>query len=137
MGAVENLAVHTRCTEDEDRHDLSHHSDYFHDDIEVYQPGAEPVVGLEGYRAFMGAAYAGLPDFDVVLDDQFATDDRVVCRWRISGTHSAHSFGFPATGRHVEFAGISVWEFDDGKARRGWIYSDLPSIMGQLGGSPS
>ncbi|OBG24594.1 ester cyclase [Mycobacterium sp. 852002-51057_SCH5723018] len=137
MGAAENLEVHTRCTADEDRHDLTHHGDYLHDDIVVYQPGAEPVVGIEAYREFMQAAYVGLPDFHVVLDDQFATDNRVVCRWRISGTHSAHSFGFPATGKYVEFAGVSVWEFEDGKARRGWIYSDLPSIMTQLGSSAS
>jgi len=133
MGAAENLSVHTRCTTDEDRHDLSHHGDYFHDDIVVHQPGAEPVVGIEAYRAFMEAAYAGLPDFHVVLDDQFATDDRVVCRWRISGTHTADSFGFPATGNFVEFAGVSVWEFENGKARRGWIYADLPSMMAQPG----
>jgi limonene-1,2-epoxide hydrolase len=133
VGAAEILSVHTRCTDDEDRQDLSHHGDYFHDDIVVYQPGAEPVVGIEAYRAFMGATYAGLPDFHVVLDDQFATDDRVVCRWRISGTHSADSFGFPATGNFVEFAGVSVWEFENGKARRGWIYADIPSIMAQLG----
>jgi hypothetical protein len=60
VGAAENLSVHTPCTTDEDRHDLSHHGDYFHDDIVVYQPGAEPVVGIEAYRAFMGATYAGL-----------------------------------------------------------------------------
>ncbi len=133
MSAAENLAVHTRMAAAENAQDLSHHEGFLHDDIEVYQPGAEPVIGIDAYRAMMEAAYAGLPDFHVVLDDQFATDDRVVCTWRLSGTHSAESFGFPATGKHIEFAGISVWEFDGGKARRGKIFSDLPSIMAQLG----
>lgn len=41
MGA-ENLAVHGRRTADEHRHDLSHHDQYLHDDIVVFQPGAEP-----------------------------------------------------------------------------------------------
>ena len=133
MGATENLAVHNSWVEAENRHDLSQHGDFLHDDIDLRQPGTEPVVGLEAYKAMMEAAFAGLPDFHVVLDDQFATDDRVVCTWRLSGTHSAESFGFPATGRHVEFAGVSVWEFEDGKARRGQIFSDLPSLMAQLG----
>ncbi len=80
----------------------------------------------------METAYVALADFRAVIDDQFATDDRVVCRWRVSGTHSADSFGFPATGKHIEYAGLSVWEFEDGKARRGWIYSDLPALIAQL-----
>jgi hypothetical protein len=28
---------------------------------------------------------------------------------------------------------VSLWEFDGGKARRGWIFSDVAGLMGQLG----
>ncbi|MCW2686219.1 MAG: hypothetical protein JWR37_1109 [Mycobacterium sp.] len=133
MGAAENRAVLARWTRDEDHHDLSRLEDYMHDDVVVYQPGTETVVGIAAYRAMMQAAYTGLPDLRVVHDDEFATDDRVVCRWRISGTHSAESFGYRPTRRRLEFAGISAWDFDDGKARRGWMYSDVPAIMAQVG----
>jgi len=68
-------------------------------------PGAQPVVDIEAYRAMMQTAYHAMPDFVVEVDDQFATDDRVVCRWRIRGTHSADSFGFAATGKRIEYAG--------------------------------
>jgi steroid delta-isomerase-like uncharacterized protein len=85
----------------------------------INQAGAEPVRGISAYRAMMEAQYGAFPDWHVVLDDQFATDDRVACRWRVSGTHSGDGLGFPATGRRVEYAGMSVWEFEDGKARRG------------------
>jgi steroid delta-isomerase-like uncharacterized protein len=132
MGAKENVALHTRWLAAENAQDLSHHEDFIHDDIEVRQPGAEPVVGIAAYRAMMEAAYSGLADFRTVLDDQFATDDRIVCTWRTSGTHRADSFGFPATGRHIEFAGVSVWEVEDGRAKRGRIFMDLPALMAQL-----
>ena len=39
MSARENLAVHTALTEAENRHDLSHHRDFLHDDIELHQVG--------------------------------------------------------------------------------------------------
>lgn len=133
MAAAENIVVHTRWGEAEDGHDLSHHDEFIHDDIQVRQPGAEPVVGIDAYRAMMEDLYAGLPDFHVVHDDVFATDDRVVCMWRVSGTHSAEVFGFPPTGKHLELNGVSVWEFDAGRARRGVIFTDLPSLMAQLG----
>ena len=38
----------------------------------------------------------------------------------------------PATGKHFSFSGISIWEFEGTKARRGWIYSYLPIVLSQL-----
>jgi len=132
MGPNENLAVHTAWTDAENRHDLTHHGDYLHDDIQFHQPGWEPLVGLTAYVTMMQALFAGLEGFCVTLDDQFATDDRVVCRWRARGAHSGEFFGLPATGKRLEFPGISLWEFDDGKARRGWSFPDIASVMTQL-----
>jgi steroid delta-isomerase-like uncharacterized protein len=133
MGAAENLATHSALTAAEERQDLTRHHEFLHDDIIVNQAGADPVVGLEGYIAMMKACYASLPDFHVVLEDHFATDDRVVCRWRMSGTHEGDLHGVAPTGKHIEWTGVSVWEFDRGKARRGWIFSDVAALMGQLG----
>jgi steroid delta-isomerase-like uncharacterized protein len=133
MRADENLATHSAWTTAEDRQDLSRHHEFLHDDIVVNQAGGEPVVGLEGYITMMEATYKGLPDFHVVLEDQFATDDRVVCRWRAAGTHEGDLFGIPATGKEIEYTGVSLWEFDRTKARRGWIFPDIASLMAQLG----
>jgi predicted ester cyclase len=106
MGVAENLALHTRWVQAENSQDLSRHEDDLHDNVEVVQPGAELVVGVAAYRAMMEDAYTALPGFNSVLDDQFATDDRVVSRWRLSGTHIAESFGFPARGKHIECPGM-------------------------------
>ena len=133
MGAAENLAVHVRWADAEDHHDLSHHSEFIHDDIEVRSPGSEPVIGIEDYIGMMEGLYVGLKDFHVVVHDRFATDDRVVCRWTTSGTHVGDFSGLPATGKFLEFPGASIWEFSDGKARRGWTYPGVVVIMQQLG----
>jgi steroid delta-isomerase-like uncharacterized protein len=132
MTAAENLAVHTAWTAAEDRHDLSHHVDYVHADIEVHAPGAHPVVGLESYLAMMKQGFEGVANWRAVLEDRFATDERVVCRWRVCGKHIGDLHGFPATGQAIEWSGISVWEFEGGKARRGWIYKDVVGLFVQL-----
>ena len=88
MGASENLAVHTTLTEAENHHDLSHHGDYLHEDIEFHLVGGEVLVGLDAYAGMLQSLYAALDGFSVILDDQFATDDRVVCRWRARATHT-------------------------------------------------
>jgi steroid delta-isomerase-like uncharacterized protein len=133
MGAAENLAVHAAWTEAEDRHDLSHHHEFVHDDIVVNQPGGETFVGFDGYMAMMEQTYSGIPDFHVEVDDRFATDDRVVCRWRAVGTHDGELSGIPATGNKINYPGVSVWAFEDGKARQGWIFPDIATFMAQLG----
>jgi predicted ester cyclase len=51
----------------------------------------------------------------------------------MSGIHEGDLFGILATGKQIEYMGMSLWEFDDGKARRGWIFSDVVSLMAQLG----
>jgi predicted ester cyclase len=79
------------------------------------------------------AQYAGLDGFRVVIDDAFATEDRVVCRWRISGRHAGELSGIPPTGNAIEFPGMSLWEFEDGKARRGWVLPDIASLMSEVG----
>ena len=132
MGAVENLAVHSRWTEAENRHDLSRHDEFVHENIELFA-GGETIVGIDAFRASVESNFSAFPDFHVVLDDQFATDDRVVCRWRQSGTHEGEFFGIPATGKQIEFIGISLWEFENNKARRGWAMLDVASLMQQLG----
>jgi len=133
MGAAENLEIHTRCTEAENRHDLSRHGEFFHDDIVVIVAGGMETTGIAEYRAGLESLYQGMSDFEVVLEDQFATDERVVCRWRATATHDGDYYGLPATGKSVDYTGVSVWEFDGGKASRGWIFPDTMAMMQQLG----
>jgi hypothetical protein len=121
MGAAENLETHTRWADADDRHDLSHHREFVHEDIVVYHLDGHAVVGAEALIKNMEDSLAAMPDYKVTIDDRFASDDRVLCRWRVSGTPSA------ADGEQadpVEVAGISLWEFVDGKAKRGWICSN-------------
>jgi predicted ester cyclase len=132
LSASDNLALHQRWTEAEDGHDISHHDDFLHPDIVVHLPGGVEVAGLAAYLEMMQAQYSGLDGYRVVLDDEFATDDRVVCRWRVSGTHTGDFSGIPPTDRNIEFPGMSLWEFEEGKARRGWVLPDIASMMAQL-----
>ena len=98
MGAAENLDVHSQCTEAENGHDLSQHGDFFHDDIAVVVAGGDSTVGIDAYRASLESLFQGMSDFKVVLEDQFATDDRVVCRWRATARTTVSSTAFPPPG---------------------------------------
>jgi steroid delta-isomerase-like uncharacterized protein len=133
MSASTNLAAHARWSDAENRHDLSHLDEFVHPDIEERLSETDVLVGIDVYRESLESVFKAFPDFQTTQDDRFATDDRVVCRWRSSGTHDGVFNGIAPTGNHIEWIGISVWEFEDGKARRGWVMQDVASLMRQLG----
>jgi steroid delta-isomerase-like uncharacterized protein len=133
MGANENLEVHRQWSEAENRRDLSCLEDFVHPDFEEHLSAGHVIVGVDAYRAGLEGVYKAFPDFHVVIDDRFATDDRVVSRWRMSGTHENDFYGVPPTDKRIEWMGISVWEFEGGKVRRGWVMQDETSLMRQLG----
>jgi predicted ester cyclase len=136
LGAAENLATHARWAEADDRHDLSHHHEFIHPDIEVHHLDGETVVGLEALIKNMEDSIAAMPDYHVEIDDRFATENRVLCRWRVMGNPIDSVTGGPADGPPIEVAGISVWEFVDGRARRGWVCSNAAFLMQQgVGGA--
>jgi predicted ester cyclase len=130
MGAAENLEIHTRWSEDNDRHDLSNYREYMHDDIEVFHLDGTTVKGLDAVAKNMADSIAAVPERRVIVEDRWATGDRVVCRWRVTGTPKGAHEGVSPT----EIEGISVWEFQDGKAKRGWACSNAAFVM-QKGGA--
>jgi predicted ester cyclase len=133
MGVRENLEVHTRWSELQGvKHDLSQHEDFVHPDIVIHHVGGPTVVGLDAMRKNAEAAFAAMPDYHMTMDDQFATDDRVVCRWRVRGTPVAEIFGVPPDGNPVEIEGVSIWAFVDGKAKEGWVYSNADSLARRI-----
>ena len=132
MGANENVEAHRVWSDIENQYDFARLGEFLHPDIELHLPGGEVVSGIDAYRTMLESRNASFPDFHTENDDCFATNDRVVCRWRARARHIGEFSGFPATGKQIEFPGMSLWEFDHGKARRGWGFLDLASIMAQL-----
>ena len=122
MSAEDNLAVHLRWAQADDRHDLSHHHEFVHDDIEVHHLDGVTITGREALVRNMQESIAAMPDYHVVIEDRFATDDRVLCRWRVRGAPRG------GAAAPVEIEGVSIWEFEDGRARRGWVCTNAASL---------
>jgi len=132
VGADQNLAVHSAWADAENQHDLSRHHEFLHDDIVVHQAGQEPIVGFDAYMAMMDNLYAALDGFSTTLEDQFATDDRDVCRWESTGVHAGELNGIPETRKRLTFAGVSLWEFDKRQGPPRMDISDIAALMSQL-----
>jgi predicted ester cyclase len=63
-----------------------------------------------------------------------AEGDKVVMRFRGSGTHEGETEAFgPPTGKRMEITGITIKRLSEGKIVEAWTNSDALGMMQQLG----
>src|SRR5437016_5205290 len=82
-----------------------------------------PFVGHEGARQFFTLYLTAFPDLHLDMEEILAAgENRIVVRWRSSGTHNGPLANLPATGRKAGVHGCSVMEVKNQKIARAWVY---------------
>ena len=66
----------------------------------------------------------------------FATDEWAAAEWLFSGTDTGGVAGTP-TGKRFEVRGATIFELEDGKARRNTDYYNASTVLEQLGRLPA
>lgn len=92
-----------------------------------------PTRGLEAMRDHIGKLRTAFPDCRCEIDELLSVGDRVVVRWRFSGTHKNQFEGIPATGRRVNGTGITIDRFTGDKIQETYTNWDALGLMQQLG----
>ena len=75
----------------------------------------------------------GFPDVISTVEDLIAEGDKVVARWRSRATHRGDYMGIPASGKEVEFTGISIYRIEGNKIAESWSVEDQFGLMRQIG----
>ena len=108
-------------------------------DFVCYDPNSEAgeIRGADTIKGEIEYFRTAAPDLTYTVEDQVAEGDKVVSRYRVSGTHQGEFFGVPGTGNRVEFTGIQIDRFDEsGKMVEEWPEYDLLGAMRQIGAVP-
>ena len=100
---VANKAVINQWIESRNTHDLEAALKFWPD---------ETHEGLS--KAFNNITEA-FPDVQIIVDDMFVANNKVVLRWTFKATHKGTYQEIPATGRKVTWKGIDIYTIDDGK----------------------
>jgi predicted ester cyclase len=77
------------------------------------------------------------PDLYVSVDEVIAEGNMVVARLRWRGTVSQEVYGVPPNGQTIEWTGIAINRFEDGKIVERWFNSDELGMMRGMGLLPS
>jgi steroid delta-isomerase-like uncharacterized protein len=91
--------------------------------------------GRQGVRDQVTAHRTAFPDWTEEVEDIVAENDRVVTRFRSSGTHRGEFAGIPATGRRVEISEVAIYRLVDGQIAEQWGFPDITGLLSQLQGS--
>ena len=80
------------------------------------------------------------PDQHYELQEMVAEGDRLVVRWRMTGTHLGELVGptmtVPPTGKRLDIWGMSMYRIEEGMAHEIWESFDMGEFLRQLGVLP-
>lgn len=76
------------------------------------------------------------PDMRMEVVDSIASGDKVVVRWRATGTHKGELFGVPPTNRRVTTEGMTEMRVVNGKITEAWEQWNAFGLMRDLGAIP-
>jgi steroid delta-isomerase-like uncharacterized protein len=115
--------------------DLTGYLRIYHDDIRLHGYGPEP-LDRAGVQAFYEGIFAAFPGNHLEFHEVFGVDDRLTCRFTLTGRHEGDFMGIPATGTTIVLPGITILHFRDGAVIERWSCADNLGLLVQLGAVP-
>jgi steroid delta-isomerase-like uncharacterized protein len=92
--------------------------------------------GREGLKDVIRMMRTAFPDIHWVIVETVASGDKVVSRFKWTGTHRGDFMGIPATGQKVMVPGVVIDRLNGGKMADSRILMDTLGMMQQLGMIP-
>src|SRR5437870_1903533 len=89
--------------------------------------------GPASFRQIVGMLRHAMPDIHLNVEDEIYTGDKVVHRWRLSGTDTGGLMGMPPSGKQLSFTGMTIVRFENGKIVERWANVDELGVLQQLG----
>jgi steroid delta-isomerase-like uncharacterized protein len=93
----------------------------------------EALPGPEGQRKIAADFRSAFPDLQWKVDLIFAEGDLVAGRWTARGTNTGAWGGVKPTGKTVQFSGVNIFRFANGKVIEIWNHRDDLGLREQLG----
>ena len=135
QAAVEeqNKEIARKFVEALDEGNFDIHEELFADNYVCHFVGIPEPLSRDAQKQFIKAYYEAFPNNTHTLEDIIAKENKVVFRQINRGTQEREYEGILPTGKQVEYAGIWIFRFADGKIVESWGIEDGLGMMMQLG----
>lgn len=88
--------------------------------------------GCHSLSVYMDFIHQALGDYHSRILDMVAEGDKVYARMRYSGIHLGELFGYAPTEARIEWEGVAVFTFSEGKISDIWVLGDVNGVMKQI-----
>jgi predicted ester cyclase len=85
-------------------------------------------IGLEFYHQAIAGTLAVFPDLHVTIEDQVAEGEKVVTRWKATGTPLIEFAGIQPDGKPVTITAIHIHRVQNGKLVEHWEAINLHAV---------
>ena len=102
-------------------------------DVKDHNPAPMQGPGPQGYIDFFTMMRNAFPDMKLEVDHMVTDEDNVSFAYTVTGTHRGEFMGVAPTGKSVEFTGLQISRFENGKLKERWGSSDELGILKQIG----
>jgi len=89
--------------------------------------------GPAGLKPIVTAMRMAFPDLHYAIQDLIITEDKVVARVKMTGTHTGDFFGIPPTNKSISVNQINIEYIENGRITEHWRITDENAMMSQLG----
>jgi predicted ester cyclase len=94
-------------------------------------------IGVDQMKELVTSFRSSFPDARITIEDIVAEGDLVAARLKEDGTHAGAFQGIQPTGRRVAYGSMTFLRIVHGKIVDHWGLLDMPSLLQQIGGTPS
>ncbi|MBI5031098.1 MAG: ester cyclase [Chloroflexi bacterium] len=115
-------------------HDVAQTEKFYAEDyvgVDVAQ--AVPQQGRPGFRSFFAQYLNAVPDFQFIVDDVIADDNRVAVAWNACGTHLGALMNIPPTGKSIAIRGVSLFTIENERIKQAMYVWDLAGLLRDIG----
>jgi len=88
----------------------------------------------EGFKQFIYLLWKAFPDIIITFEDIIIEENKVACRYNLTGTHKGEFVDLVPTNKQFRVNGMTVFAFRNSKCIERWNLVDMMSLMDQLRG---
>jgi steroid delta-isomerase-like uncharacterized protein len=118
--------------------DMSHVKELFAPEAVRREPTERVFEGPEALAEHILGVRTHYPDLIVTFEETIFDGEKMVVKWRFRGTEKGVYPGgdFTPSGNKVEFEGVDILRFEEGKIVEDSVYYDDLNVLQQLGRIP-
>jgi predicted ester cyclase len=125
--------IETFLTDVLDEHHGNHAANYLTQNAQFHAGTVGNFTGRATVAGVLAGVVAAVPDLHADVQDIFGHGDEVVVRLVVTGTQEGPLLGIPATGRHLQWDAIDLYQLRGGKISQEWASEDLTAILFDTG----